>query len=669
MAETSDGASQQENESEFIKLRHLLLGSDYDTVLQKLSSRNDTERVSEALSEAITHRELKDKSISQALGPVIDSAFENAIRNRPQRITRVIYPIIGPSIRKAVAQALAEMVRSLNQVLENSLSLRAIVWRFNAWRAGMNYGEYVLLKTLDFRVEQILLIHRETGLLLHNERAENVKGEDPELVSAMLTAINDFVSDSFTRDRDKAIENIKVGEFILEIESSPDAILVAAVRGSPSEDVTRQLQIALEKIYRIFGKELLAFNGDREIFAGAESILTPCLIEQRRGPENKRTPWLALILLILLVGYGSLKAFDHYQSSRVRHQLEQAINQTPGYMLVGSSIQENLLILRILRTEATPLPETWLQGKDVTPWNVQIKDIILPLTDQSPDTSEPDTRDLAIFALPDLLELNPDASLRNRDGKLIVSGTISEQEKQRLITNRWVKQSFNGVEFENIQIVDDKREIDSRLNRWRISMLSDQLGLSANTRLTVTGNILRITGPLTYEQWINLKQSRIVRDNFEQLDTTHADIAPQPGQYLRLLEEWNAAKSVISGIQFHFQSSTAVLTPGEEQKIPDLIARLEQLKLLAEKLNASDWQLYVIGYADHSGTESANLKISEERAYLIRRILNEHMDSGRLILAFGAGHQPNARLPLDQQRMVTLQIIHSKLSNKEYPGQ
>ncbi|MCG8613520.1 MAG: hypothetical protein MI864_23660, partial [Pseudomonadales bacterium] len=352
-----------------------------------------------------------------------------------------------------------------------------------------------------------------------------------------------------------------------------------------------------------------------------------------------------------------------------RHQLEQAINQTTGYMLVGSSIQENRLILRILRTDATPSPEKWLQGKDVTPWNVQIKDIILPLTNLVPDTSEPDTRDLAILALPDLLELNPDASLRNLDGKLIVSGAISEREKQRLIANRWVQQSFNSVEFENIQIVDDKREIDNRQNQWRISMLSDQFGLSADTRLAVTGNVLRITGPLTYEQWINLKQSRIVRDNFEQLDTKHADIAPQPGQYLRLLEDWNAAKSAISGIQFHFQSSTAVLAPGEEQKIPDLIARLEQLKLLAEKLNASDWQLYVIGYADHSGTESANLKISEERAHLIRRILKEHMDSGRLILAFGAGHQPNSRLPLDQQRMVTLQIIHSKLSNKEYPGQ
>ena len=99
---------------------------------------------------------------------------------------------MGPVIRKAVAAALQEMVQNLNQVLSEGLSFRSWRWRVQAWRVGKSYAEYVLIKSLQYRVELVLLIHRETGLLLQDVCLPQVVREDPELVSAMLTAIYVF---------------------------------------------------------------------------------------------------------------------------------------------------------------------------------------------------------------------------------------------------------------------------------------------------------------------------------------------------------------------------------------------------------------------------------------------------------------------------------------------
>ena len=66
-----------------------------------------------------------------------------------------------------------------------------------AWRTGKSFAEVVLLNTLVYRVEQVFLIHAQTGLLLQHVVADAVTAQDADMVSGMLTAIRDFARDSF----------------------------------------------------------------------------------------------------------------------------------------------------------------------------------------------------------------------------------------------------------------------------------------------------------------------------------------------------------------------------------------------------------------------------------------------------------------------------------------
>src|ERR1035441_10362108 len=99
-----------------------------------------------------------DERLASALRPTVESALRRSIRDEPKRWAEALFPILTPAIRLAVSAALRETVQTLNQLLEHSLSLESWRWRFEAWRTGRRFSEVMLLRTLVYRVEQVLLI-------------------------------------------------------------------------------------------------------------------------------------------------------------------------------------------------------------------------------------------------------------------------------------------------------------------------------------------------------------------------------------------------------------------------------------------------------------------------------------------------------------------------------
>ena len=138
-----------------------------------------------------------DPELARALAPPVEDAITASIHRNPKPLADALFPVMGPAIRKAVAASLVGMVESFNRTLEHSLSWRSLTWRVEAFRTGRSFGEVVLLHTLLFRVEQVFLIDRTSGLLLQHVQAGVAGVQDADMVSGMLTAIRDFVGDSF----------------------------------------------------------------------------------------------------------------------------------------------------------------------------------------------------------------------------------------------------------------------------------------------------------------------------------------------------------------------------------------------------------------------------------------------------------------------------------------
>ena len=137
----------------------------------------------------------------------------------------------------SLAASLSSMLESMNQTLEHSVSWRALQWRLTALRTGKSFAEIVLLNTLVYRVEQVFLIERDSGLLLQHVKSNAVTAKYADMVSGMLTAIRDFARDSFRVSEDEGLDRFQVGDLSVLVEQGPHAILAAVVRGTPPPEL------------------------------------------------------------------------------------------------------------------------------------------------------------------------------------------------------------------------------------------------------------------------------------------------------------------------------------------------------------------------------------------------------------------------------------------------
>ena len=295
------------------------------------------EELAELLPEAIALRSGRDRQLARALAPTVEGAISESVRRNPREIASAIFPVLGPAIRKAIAETLAGLVASINRTLEHSLSPRGLRWRLEAWRTGVPYAQIVLKHALIYRVEQVFLIHAETGLLLAHAWTPELKASDPDLISGMLTAIRDFVGDSFARERDAGgLRRFSVGELTVMVEQGPRAVLAAVVRGQAPDSLLERLQDTLETVHLQFAGALADFDGDAAAFEPARPLLEECLTtvvatdqtSERRG----RMAWLPWAIAGAAARRGC-SAASAIRSHRRWTRAVSALESQPGIVL------------------------------------------------------------------------------------------------------------------------------------------------------------------------------------------------------------------------------------------------------------------------------------------------------------------------------------------------
>lgn len=315
--------------------------------------------VSDVLHQAVDLRRKEDSKLSFALAPIIGDALETLIKKSPQKIVAVLGPKLGEMIGEYVRTAIREFTEEINEVVNHSLTTQAIKWRFEAYVKGVSYPELYFSRTLRYRVEQVFLIQKDSGLPLCQVTKGKVGVLNEDAVSAMLTAILAFVNDSFAKEeKQERVNYINVGNYKILVEHGPEAILAGVVKGaSPPPNLSTQFKETLDKIHLRFKDEFLAFDGDTNIFESASEDLKYCLREERnkefaqkeeKPKFSKGTLVLGACVLTVLVG-GFVWWFRESESQQLTRLLEEVKNQQG---LVSASITQNAEtgpVLRILR--------------------------------------------------------------------------------------------------------------------------------------------------------------------------------------------------------------------------------------------------------------------------------------------------------------------------------
>jgi len=264
-------------DDELEKLRALLLTKEQNKIAEVeeclYNPVRHAEEVSHIIAEAILIRTSKDKALAQALQPILEEAIRTSIRNDPKYLVNALFPIMGPAIRKAIVESLRSMMQSLSQSLKYAFSWQGMRWRLESIRTGKSFAEIVLLHTLVYSIDQIFLIHKETGLLLTHVSRADAQVKDTDLVSSMLTAIQDFISDSFSTQSGQALDTLQIGDLTVWIERGSQSVLAVTITGNPPLEARIRLTEVLEKIETDYCKMLNYYQGDSSPF----QVLIPLL--------------------------------------------------------------------------------------------------------------------------------------------------------------------------------------------------------------------------------------------------------------------------------------------------------------------------------------------------------------------------------------------------------
>jgi len=325
-------------EKEMEQLRSLLLQGEMDRI-RDLEYRLDdyttkAHEVSDVIAEAVVMRSGRDTMLTKAFEPIVETSLRESLKKNPAEFINVFFPLIGSTIRRSITESFSSMLGSFSKNLEQSFSLRGIKWRLEAWRAGKSFSEVVMLNTLVYRVDQVFLIHSETGLVLSHVVNEGVASRDAEMVSGMLTAIQDFARDCFNNEGDNsALSSLKMDEYTIYLVQSPQAYLACVVRGTPPahflDRLNENLELSLAECAGFFD----GFKGDAAPFQAAKKYLNDCL-SQKFVDDDKPVPkwakWSSIGVACLLV---ILLFSKWYHSYRMESAVD-LLRKEPGLLVV-----------------------------------------------------------------------------------------------------------------------------------------------------------------------------------------------------------------------------------------------------------------------------------------------------------------------------------------------
>ena len=134
-------------------------------------------------------------------------------------------------------------------------------------------GAYFLARRIPrpFTLQDLFLIHNDGRLIAHATRQESTN-IDKDVVSAMFTAVQEFVKDSFQAG-EVGLKKLEIGERNVMIEKGGSVYLAMIYSGWPPKDVFDTLRMLLSDIEERFKGRVERWNGTKKALKGVDEML------------------------------------------------------------------------------------------------------------------------------------------------------------------------------------------------------------------------------------------------------------------------------------------------------------------------------------------------------------------------------------------------------------
>jgi OOP family OmpA-OmpF porin len=561
------------------QLRNLLVGHEIEVLGRLREVIEDPERFGVAVGRVLaTAVASSDARLGQVLAPALEKATESSIRNDPRKLVDILHPVIVPAIRKSVGETIDNTFQSLNESLRQSLTWRGLRWRLEAWRTGKPFAEVVLNHTLVYQVEHVFLIHSHTGLLISHVAAEDAASQDPQLVSSMLTAIQDFVRDSFKGAGEQGVDTLRLGDLRLWCEAGPFAMLVAVIRGNPPEELRETLRNVLSRIHEERRQALESFDGDSSGLADVAAHLADCAALRQQGRSTRKAgfPWLVFLVSLLLVGTAGGVGLWRWEiaQEQARIRAENALEQAriSAAELARRAAEERRWSDYVDRLRAEP-------GLVVT-------------------------------------------EAGRRDGKFVVGGLRDPfaPDPAALLRESGVDPARVVSRWQPYQALDPA---------FVLKRLEASLAPSPGVKLSIAGDRIVAVGAAT-PLWLSRARAaaRQLPAGGPQLDLTLV-LNLSEGAFAKL-------RDAIQAHEIRFNTNESLPAAGQDAELDQLASEIRELTSLASSQHMRA-RIRLTGHSDDTGPGTYNLSLSIARAGAVVALLKKRGVAADLITIGGAG--------------------------------
>ncbi len=615
-------------ETDIDLLRNLLLGEEKNKIEVLEQHFDDPEKriqdVSSVLPQAVKLSICQDDKLNNELIPVVEDAIKASVKRDIHVFADALYPVMGPAIRKSISETFKHMIQSMNKVLEHSFSWRGIKWRFEAWKMGKSFAEVVLLHSLIYQVEQVFLIHKETGLLLHHTSLAEIVQQDTDLISSMLTAIQDFVHDSFNdslnekddktkktkNDSEHSLNQISLGEFSIWIEQGPDAVIAVVVKGTAPKKLRQKLILTLENIHHQHAKAMQNFSGDDTEFSIVDEQLQGCLLSQFQ-PENNKISWAIWGILFGGILGVIFWLFIYFQEVQHWQKYVQIIQSEPGLVITDISEDTGQYVIQGLRDPLAREPEKILTESSLTQpvilgpltFNILTQEQIVHRFEPYQSLTEGfiEKRAVQLLKAPDTVEI----SVKN--GVLRVSGQSSLRWKRQLKSQTAYLPGLNQLDIGQLEVAVDL----------------PRLNAPEEVRLHYDDGLLNVSGSAP-DSWIqSIETNALSMTNVEKVNLDK--LVNLDKVHLKQLERDLETESI-----FYEVGKTLIANISSDETIIRIISKIKSLIKQSEQLSIPI-KIIVQGFSDPVGPYNVRLNISYLRAENIRQFLIDNDIDGSLL--------------------------------------
>lgn len=138
-------------------------------------------------------------------------------------------------------------------------------------------------------IEEVFLVYRDGVLIYHLSRSLS-QDKDEDVLSGMLTAIQEFVRDAFVYGEHRELHQLDFGEYRIMIERGQHVYLAVVYSGKGAV-VRRRVRSVLDHIETAYRGVLEDWDGDMEKVAGARDLIREYLLK----PAGKTFPGLSFL--------------------------------------------------------------------------------------------------------------------------------------------------------------------------------------------------------------------------------------------------------------------------------------------------------------------------------------------------------------------------------------